>query len=73
MTTKHPRLNITLNPEGMGLLTLLAEREDKSLSAIAKELIEEALELREDIYLSRLASKRDTPDAVWVSHEDAWK
>lgn len=73
MTTKHPRLNVTLNPEQMGLVAELATRDEKSLSAIAKELIEEALELREDIYFSRIAAERDTPDAVWVSHEDAWK
>jgi hypothetical protein len=73
MTTKHPRLNVTLNPERIGLLSLLAEQEDKSLSAVAAELIEEALELREDIYLSRIANEIDTPDAEWVSHKDAWK
>lgn len=73
MATKHPRLNVTLSSKEMGMLSLLAEQEDKSLSAVAKELIDEALELREDIYFSRLATERDTPDAVWVSHEDAWK
>lgn len=73
MTTKHPRLNITLNSEHMGLLSHLAAQEEKSLSALARDLIEEALELREDVYFSRIAAQRDTPDAAWVSHEDAWK
>jgi len=73
MTTKHPRLNVTLDSEGMKAIEFLAKQGDKSLSSIAKELIEEALELREDIYFSRIAAQRDTPDAVWISHEDAWK
>ena len=73
MTTKHPRLNVTIGAEQMGLLAKLAKKEDKSLSAIASELIEDALELREDIYFSKLAAEIDTPDAVWISHEDAWK
>lgn len=73
MVTKHPRLNVTLSPEIMGLLSMLAKKEDKSLSSIASELLEEALELREDIYFSKLAAERDTPDAVWISHEDVWK
>lgn len=73
MATKHPRLNVTLSPEQMGLLALLAKKEDKSLSAIAGKLIEEAMEMHEDLYLSKLAAERDTPDTVWISHEDAWK
>ena len=73
MTTKHPRLNVTLSPDVSGLLALLAKQEDKSLSTVAKELIEEALELREDIYYSKLAAERDTPDAVWIDDKDVWK
>ena len=73
MTTKNPRINVTLSAEVSGLLAVLAEKEDKSLSMIARDLIEEALELREDLYFSRIAAERDTPDSVWVSHEDAWK
>lgn len=71
MTTKHPRLNVTLSPEQMGLLTLLAKKEDKSLSAVASTLIAEAMELHEDLYLSKLADERHT-DASWV-FDDPWK
>lgn len=73
MATKHPRLNVTLSPDQMGLIATIADKQDTSLSAIAKELIEEALELREDIYYSKLAAERDTPDAVWVDDKDVWK
>lgn len=73
MTTKHPRLNVTLSPENMGLLALLAEKENKSLSMTASELIALALELEEDRYLSSLAAERETSHTGWVSHEDAWK
>jgi predicted DNA-binding protein len=71
MTTKHPRLNVTLSSELMGLLSMLAKKEDKSLSSIAGELLEEALEMREDIYFSKLAAEREK-NAVWV-FEDPWK
>ncbi len=73
MSTKHPRINVTLSPEVSGLLVVLAEKEDKSLSMVARDLIEEALELREDIYFSRIAAERDTPDAVWIDDKDVWK
>jgi hypothetical protein len=73
MSAKNPETNVTINADQLGLLSDLAVRNEKSLSAIVNELIEEALELREDIYFSKLAAERDTPESVWVSHEDAWK
>lgn len=73
MATKNPRLNITMEPFEVTLLTDLAKQEDKSISSLAKELIREALELREDMILSAIATERDTDDIETVSHEQAWK
>jgi predicted DNA-binding protein len=73
MSTKHPRLNVTLSSEALGFIAMLADKEEKSLSMIARDLIEEALELREDLDFSKLAAEIDRPDTVWISHEDAWK
>ena len=73
MTAKHPRLNVTLNPEHMGLLALFAEKGNKSLSSAAGELIIQALELEEDRYLSELAAEREATHTKWISHEDVWK
>lgn len=73
MTTKHPRLNVVVNEELMNTLNFIATHEDKSLSVIAKELIEESLEKREDQHLSALAMKREDTSKEYISHEDAWK
>ena len=73
MATKHSRLNITLDPEHMGLLADFAEREKKSLSSVAKDLIALALDLQEDRHFSHVAAKRDTSKTRWISHDDAWK
>lgn len=73
MTTSNPRLNITLEPNTVGILALMAEQEHKSLSGLAKELILEALERREDFALSALAKRRDSGKHKAVSHDEAWE
>ena len=77
MPTKHPRINVTLDEENLGLLSRLARKRKKSLSAAAKDLILEAMELQEDLYFSRLADGRleemEKTKATWIPHEEAWK
>ncbi len=73
MPTKNPRLNITFEPKTVIILSSLAKQEHKSLSSLAKELVLEALERREDMALSAIASVRDTPHAKTIKHDDAWK
>lgn len=73
MPTRNPRINITFDEPAADLLNALAKQENKSVSSMAKELILDALERREDIALSALAELRDTQDAKRVKHEDAWK
>jgi len=48
MAAKNPRVNIVVEPIIYGVMQDLAEHEGLSLSALAKVLITEALELRED-------------------------
>ena len=52
MPAKNPRLNITVEKEIAGVLADLARQENKSISGLAKELILESLERREDQYFS---------------------
>ena len=68
-----PRINITLEKSTVGILTKLAKKspDKKSVSSVARELILEALELREDMYLSKLAESRKGQQRI--SHENAWK
>ena len=73
MATKNPRINVTFNETAVELLNELAKKENKSISMLAKELILEALEYREDLALSTLAKIRDKSDAKRITHEDAWK
>lgn len=73
MPTDNPRINITFEPQWQALLAELAAEEGKSLSAIAKELVLEALERREDLALSRLATARDKKSTKRIGHDAAWR
>ncbi len=73
MATENPRIQVMLDQETSGLLAHLAEQQHRSISATAAELIREALELHEDILLSKHADERFASAKRWVNHEDAWK
>ncbi len=73
MPTKNPRINITVEEAAADLLAIMAKREKKSISSIAKELILDALERREDLALSELAHMRESENGKRVKHKDAWK
>lgn len=72
MPAKNPRINITLEESLVTLLLSLAQQEHQSISSVAKELILEALERREDMALSEIAKLRDVVKAKRIKHEDAW-
>lgn len=73
MPTKNPRVNITFDPAIVTVLLSLAKQEHISLSSLAKELVLEALDRREDRVLSAIAETRDQREAKTVKHDDAWK
>lgn len=74
MSNSPTDIHITLDSETSGLLALLAEKEQRSLSSAAAALIREALDLQEDFYLSDISNKRlAEDDGTRISHEDAWK
>ncbi|MGE3623866.1 MAG: DUF6290 family protein [Bdellovibrionales bacterium] len=75
MPTNNPRLNVTLLPETAVLLAELAKKEGKSVASLAKELVLDALEQREDIALSALAERREKEQAgkKTYSHEEVWR
>jgi hypothetical protein len=73
MVTKNPRVNVTLGEGLASLLAKLATQEQKSVSTLSRELILEALELREDMALSALAEARDIPNIKRIKHsDDVW-
>ena len=63
MATKNPRINVTFEQATVGLLSQLAQQQKTSVSSLVKELALEALEMREDLYLSKLAQERDESEA----------
>jgi hypothetical protein len=73
MATKNIRLSIPLDQAFMSSLTWLAERKQKTVPDMAKELLLEALDQREDEVLSVLADGREAKPSKRFSHEDAWK
>lgn len=73
MSTSNPRINVTFEKEIATTLAHLAKFENKSISRLVKELALEALDKREDRYLSRIAEELDQPGVKVVSHNDAWK
>jgi len=74
MPTKNPRINIVLDESLYLGIRLLAQKENVSLSAKARELIKEALEIHEDIVLAEVAEERESSwdDTKTMSHDDVW-
>jgi hypothetical protein len=73
MVTKNPRINVTFEQTSAGLLAHLAAQEQKSLSSLVRELALEALEMREDAYLSKIAASLDHEKTKLYEHHEAWK
>jgi predicted DNA-binding protein len=70
---KNPRINVTFENTIAVLLIHLAQRENKSVACLVRELTLNSLETREDIYLSKVAEKIDKNGAKTYSHREAWK
>ena len=72
VTTKH-RINISISKNTKRFLTGLARRDEMPVATKAERLLEMALEIEEDRFLSKLAQERDVKSAKLVSHKQAWK
>ncbi len=74
MTTKNPRINVTFEEEILQALTILAKKHNnKPIASLVRDLTIEALELHEDLALSKLATRLDKNNTKLYSHQDAWK
>jgi len=75
MPTKNPRVNIVVEPPLYRVMRDLAASGGVSMSTLARDLIREAIDLREDVALAALVDKRmDTFDRkTALTHKDAWK
>jgi hypothetical protein len=73
MATKNPRINVAFEESIAGILSTLARQENKSTASFVRELALEALEMREDFCLSKIAEKIEKKSTKMFSHGDAWK
>ena len=75
MPTKNPRVNIVVEPPLYSVMQDIATSEGVSMSTIARDLIREAIELREDVALADLADTRmkTLNRKKALSHDDVWK
>ena len=74
MPTENPRVNIVIERPLYAVMRDIARAEGVSLSALSRELIREALELREDVALASLAEERKQTFSrkKSLSHKQAW-
>jgi len=74
MPTKNPRINVVLDGNLYKNIQFLAETEGVSLSAKVKDLIKEALEIQEDLYLATFAEEREKTwdKSTSRTHDEIW-
>ena len=75
MPTKNPRINISVDQPLYVIMQGLAEEKGIPMSMLARDLIKESLELREDVALAAFAEKREKsfdPKSA-LNHEQVWE
>jgi len=75
MPTLKKRIQIPVEDKTYKELKRLASKREVSMSSLAMALVEEALDLQEDIYFSRIADERlsKLKESKLISHQNAWK
>lgn len=74
MATTKDRINISVSKRTARVLRLLAKRDQEPVATAAARLVEEALELDEDRFLSAIADERLKGKVRWIKDSDAlWK
>jgi len=74
MPAKNPRINVVLDDNLYKNIQFLAETDGVSLSTKVRDLVREALEVQEDIYLASFAERREQSwdKSETLSHEEIW-
>ncbi len=73
MSFKNPRINVTFEETTADFLSYLAKQEHTSVAGLVRELTLDALEMREDLYLSKMAKNLDKKGAKTRGHDEAWE
>ena len=58
MPTKMPRLNVVMDSELYESISKISKAKKISMSMVAKDLIADALEIHEDVFLAKAADQR---------------
>jgi predicted DNA-binding protein len=74
MPTNNPRINVVLDSSLYKNVRFLAKKDGVSLSTKVRDLLKQALEVHEDLYLASFAEERQ---ATWkesrsLTHEETW-
>lgn len=74
MPTKNARVNVVLEKQLYSVVSEFAKKQGVSKSMVVRDLIKEALELREDLALAEFATMRETTfnRAMALDHEEVW-
>jgi metal-responsive CopG/Arc/MetJ family transcriptional regulator len=74
MPTKNARVNVVMEKPLYTAVSGLAKREGTSMSMVVRDLVKEAIELREDIELVKIAEQRERSltRTKKLSHKDIW-
>jgi metal-responsive CopG/Arc/MetJ family transcriptional regulator len=74
MPARNPRVNVVLEKPLYEAVDRLAKEEGVSLSTVVRDLVKEAIEIREDIDLVRFAETRERTlrRSRVLSHKDVW-
>src|SRR3990170_1361391 len=74
MPARNPRVNVVLEKPLYEAVDHLAKEEGISLSTVVRDLVKEAIEIREDIDLGRIAESREKSlkRSRALAHKDIW-
>jgi predicted DNA-binding protein len=74
MPAKNPRINVVLDVPLYNNVQFLAEKDGVSLSTKVRDLLKEAMETHEDIYLAAFAEERERTLEITktMTHEEVW-
>ncbi len=73
MPSVNPRLSVVLDLDLQKDLRAAAKRHGKSLSAVAADLLRDALDRDEYLFLARLSERRERTSKRTYSDVEAWK
>ena len=73
MPSTKKRINLTVDNKIYAILEKLSGKRQQKISTLSLNLLQQALELQEDIYFSRIVDERLSQKQKRISHNKAWE